>query len=226
MVNPGLMAEQTGSRRACDRFHKVKERCHWTHDQAKCERCQRVHSPCQTRRPMKSRGRKPRKRPLPASSEGSDTPVDLIIAGSEPSKLPRTLSVFVDLNDRELQILHGVPDGKTRIDQYLIGPSFQECQLKTLIRHLSIAFPFLRDALLASSALIAHEYQPRPIQLDRMIGHKRAASAISSLRSLESFDPGSVSTVLTLAILSVSFAELSQARSSRWKLIGSGNYIT
>ncbi|ORY02842.1 hypothetical protein BCR34DRAFT_492860 [Clohesyomyces aquaticus] len=214
------MAEQTGSRRACDRCHMVKERCRWTHGLGKCERCQRLHSPCQTRRPTKSRGRKSRyalpqaRRPLPASSEGSDiTPVDLIIAGSEPSKLPRTLSVFFDLNDRELQILHGVPEGKTRVDQYLVGPSFHECHLKTFIRHLGIALPFLRDALLASSALIAYEYQPRPIQLDRMIGHKRAASAISSLRSLASFDPGSVSTVLILAILSISFAEIISGRS-------------
>jgi hypothetical protein len=43
--------------------------------------------------------------------------------------------------------------------------------------------------------------------LDWAIGHNRAASAISSLRSLKSFEPASLSTVLFLAVMSIAFAE-------------------
>ena len=104
IASPALIATQTGSRRACDRCHTVKERCRWIHGQGECERCQRLHSPCQTRRPTKPSGRKPRhtlpkaaatallilphsKRRLPSLSERSDVmPADSIIVGLEPSK--------------------------------------------------------------------------------------------------------------------------------------------
>lgn len=199
------MGERTPARRACDRCHTVKEKCRRIYGQETCERCHRLQSPCRSLRPIATAGRKPRHQcakvvvrattlapcddnsPRPSSPKGSNTP---------PATAIRTsLSMFTDLDERELQLLNAIPQGQTRIDQFLIGPSFRVCHQQTVFRHLCTA----TDALIASSALIACEQGMQQNQQDRLIGHRRAASAVSTLRSLRHFGSGDLSFVLMLA---------------------------
>jgi len=77
---------------------------------------------------------------------------------------------------------------------------------KTFARHLYNAPPWIHDALIATAALLACEYESEPSNEDRAIGHRRAASAVSTLRSVKTFDPGELSSILLLAVSAVTFA--------------------
>jgi hypothetical protein len=105
-----------------------------------------------------------------------------------------------------MQLLEGISQAQPRIDQFLIGPSFRMCHHKTFARHLHIGTSFIQDAFLATAALLACEYEPAPIPEVRTIGHKRAASAVSTLRSIKILDCGDLPFVLLLSVSAVTFA--------------------
>jgi hypothetical protein len=120
--------------------------------------------------------------------------------------LPRAPSPFADLTEREMHLVKGVSQGQTRIDQFLIAPSFRICHHKAFARQLHNATPWVQDSLIATAALLACEYDPGPNHEDQVIGHRRAASAVSTLRSVKAVDPGDVQTVLMLAVSAITFA--------------------
>jgi hypothetical protein len=212
------------TKKACDQCHDVKEKCRWIHDLDSCERCHRLQRRCQSLRLVATAGRKPRyqraenakghQQLLPenesspsVSSPGSSTAVTTrTIPKSETVSFPRTLSFLVDLCDRELQILKGISHGQPRIGQFLVAPSFRICHHKAFARHVHTGTPHTQDALLATAALLACEYEPEHISENRTIGHKRAASAVSTLRSVRTLSSGDLSTVLLLAVSAVTFA--------------------
>lgn len=209
-------------KRACDRCHVVKEKCRWNHGQSDCERCKRLQAPCQSTRPIATPGRRPRAQLLKAASHRSSTSESSTptnsLDGSDIEKatsstpnlkiiqICKPLSIYIDLNERELQLLNGIPRGNTRIDQFLVGTSFHASHRRTFLRHLCKATSIIQDAVIASSALIAYEDATSRSPEDRIIGHRRAALAISSLRSLTNFDPTDLSTVLMLSASAVTFA--------------------
>ncbi|KNG50478.1 rta-like protein [Stemphylium lycopersici] len=124
----------------------------------------------------------------------------------EIMSVPRTLPALSRFSEREMFIIKGIAQGRPQIGQFLIVPSFRVNHHKTFARHLHNASPLVHDALIAAAALLAYEYEPEPFHEDRTIGHRRAASAISALRSLKSLEPGDLSTFLMLAVSAITFA--------------------
>ncbi|KAI4913017.1 hypothetical protein J4E85_010992 [Alternaria conjuncta] len=120
--------------------------------------------------------------------------------------LPRAPSPFADLSEREMHLVKGVSQGQTRIDQFLIAPSFRICHHKAFARQLHNATSWVQDSLIATAALLACEYEPGPNHENRVIGHRRAAAAVSTLRSVKAVDSGDVQTVLMLAVSAITFA--------------------
>lgn len=147
-----------------------------------------------------------------AASPASTSPSPVIKATtpasavSDITPVPRTPSVFAGLNERELFIVQCISQGRPKIEQFLIAPSFRVTHHKTFARHLHNAPPWIHDALIATAALLACEYDAEPSNEDRAIGHRRAASAVSTLRTVKTFHPGELSSVLLLAVSAVTFA--------------------
>ncbi|KAF1837911.1 hypothetical protein BDW02DRAFT_84384 [Decorospora gaudefroyi] len=196
---------KTQVRRACDRCHAVKEKCRWMPDQNACERCHRLQSRCQSLRPVATAGRKPRYQRGESAIRRPTHALPIVPRADVPSP-PRTLSLLPGLGEREMQLLRNTFQGQPRINQFLIGPTFSIGHHKTFARHLYRATPYIQDGVLAMSAILACEHEDQPILEDRTIGHKRAASAVSTLRSMSTFGSGDLSTVLLLAISAVTFA--------------------
>ncbi|CAI9635402.1 unnamed protein product [Alternaria burnsii] len=214
------------ARRACDRCHIVKEKCRRIPGQDACERCLRLQNSCQTLRPVGTAGRKPRYQRNEESTQRqlhmarSDS--SLSTAASSPqcpasaaspampdwdlASLPRTPSSLADLTEREMHLVKGVSQGRTRIDQFLVASSFRITHHKAFAQQLHDATLWVQDSLLATAALLACEYEPGSDYEDRIIGHRRAASAISTLRSVKAVDLGDLPTILMLSVSAITFA--------------------
>ena len=213
--------------RACDRCHAVKEKCRRIPGQSACERCHRLQNTCQSLRPVRTAGRKPRhhrnhastttavhvRRARSESSPAASTPTSLVTQvatppsrGSDIVSIPRTPSPFADLSDREMFMLRSISHGRPQIEQFLIAPSFLVNHHKTFARHLHNAPAWVKDALIATAALLACEYDPDSPHEDRVIGHRRAASAVSTLRSIKNLDLADLSAVLLLGVSAITFA--------------------
>ncbi|KAG9388141.1 Fungal transcriptional regulatory protein N-terminal [Pyrenophora tritici-repentis] len=220
--------DRSKTRRACDRCHAVKEKCRRIPSQDSCERCHRLQKPCQTLRPVGTAGRKPRYprtedtttrrgrwirseaspcASSPAYSAGEITPapsphtprVELV-------SLVRSPSILAGLSEREMHLITCISQGRPRIEQFLIAPSFRLAHHKAVARHLYDASPWIQDALIATAALLTSEYSPEPYPEDQLIGHRRAASAVSTLRSVTKMSPGDLPIILVVAISAITFA--------------------
>lgn len=212
--------------RACDRCHAVKEKCRRIPGQSACERCHRLQNTCQSLRPVGTAGRKPHhhrnngsansphvRRARSESSAVALAPAPIVTEATTPTSpesdivsIPRSPSPFDTLSDREMFIVKCISQGRPRIDQFLVAPSFRVNHHKTFARHLHNAPPWIHDALIATAALLACEYDRDPAYEDMTIGHRRAASAISTLRSIKSIDLGDLSAILLLAVSAVTFS--------------------
>ncbi|RMZ70989.1 Zn(II)2Cys6 transcription factor [Pyrenophora seminiperda CCB06] len=117
----------------------------------------------------------------------------------------RSPSRLAGLSDRELHLVTCISQGKPRIEQFLIAPSFRLNHHKAVARHLYDASPWIHDALIATAALLTSEYAPDPCPEDQLIGHKRAASAMSTLRSITKTSVSDLPIILVVAISAVTF---------------------
>ncbi|EUC49006.1 hypothetical protein COCMIDRAFT_85516 [Bipolaris oryzae ATCC 44560] len=142
----------------------------------------------------------------PASPASDIVSLPTSPARSDIVSTPRTLSMFADMNERELFIIKCISQGRPQIEQFLVAPSFRVNHHKTFARHLHNAPPWIHDALIATAALLACEYDPDPSPEDRAIGHRRAASAVSTLRSVRPLDSGDLPVILLLAVSALTFA--------------------
>lgn len=124
----------------------------------------------------------------------------------ETTDILRLPSIFVDLTERELQLLKGIPNGQTPIDQFLLGPSFRTSHQQNVLQQMCVATCLLQDAMIASSALIACEDAQHNSVDDQIIGYSRAASAISILRSLKKIHSSDISPILMLSVSAITFA--------------------
>jgi len=216
------------TRRACDRCHAVKEKCRRIPGQNSCERCHRLQKPCQTLRPVGTAGRKPRYRRTedtttrrgrwirseasPCTSSPGSSVEEIGPARSphtprgELVPLVRSPTILQGLSERELHLVTCISQGRPRIEQFLIVPSFRLCHHKAVARHLYDASPWIQDALIATAALLTSEYSPEPCPEDQLIGHRRAASAVSTLRSVTNMSTSDLPIILVVAISAITFA--------------------
>ena len=217
------------TRRACDKCHAVKEKCRRIPGQDSCERCHRLQKPCQSLRPIGTAGRKPRyprteetttrrgrwvvrSEASPCASSPASSATEISPAPSphtphaEIVSLPRSPSLLPGLSERELHLVTCISQGRPRIEQFLIAPSFRLSHHKAVARHLYDSSPWIQDALIATAALLTSEYSPEACPEDQLIGHRRAASAVSTLRSVTRMSSSDLPIILVVAVSAVTFA--------------------
>lgn len=124
------------------------------------------------------------------------------------SPLTTTLPLFPTLNSYE-QHLFGLVILRTRfIDRFLLGPSFREGQQQAIITRLHEALPLLKDAYLSCAAFEIAEEDMQDSGLSPDACYQKAASAVSTLRSIQIHDSKDASICLSLGLATVTFAIL------------------
>ncbi|KAJ4328770.1 hypothetical protein N0V84_000775 [Fusarium piperis] len=200
-----------GSRRACDRCHSLKERCHWRQDQGPvCARCHRLGFECLVDRPARKPGR-PRRyaTPLMRASMPGDSPSQGKSPGSLYSTLgpmvPRCLPLFNDLTCSEQRLIQDTLFGDAAMDVFLIGPSFKERHRGLLISHFVVSRHTLKDAFLALALAFDHPSAIALAQQKTEVQYKYASTAIRNLREYNVSSSHGVSECLALGALIISF---------------------
>lgn len=197
-----------GSRRACDRCHSLKERCHWRQDQGACARCQRLGFECLVDRPARKPGR-PRRyaaaiaRTPPtddATSQGKG--LGLVYSALGPV-VPRCLPLFNDLTCSDQRLIQDSLFGDAALNVFLIGPTFKEHHRGLLISHFVVSRHTLKEAFLALA--LAFERDSALAQRNTEVQYKHASSAIRKLREYKVRSSHGVSECLALGALIISF---------------------
>lgn len=209
----------TDPKRACDKCFSLKEKCRRQDSSEICERCSRLGQKCQTtRRPGKA-GRKPKlSRKLPYT-----LPTLTLLSATQPSPeeyalSPQSLSyngrltsngaLFSDLDRWERHFLNLMKDimAPSPMDKFLIGPTFHEFHHISFVSRLVQPTPVLRDAAVACAAVLFGDQLAEYANLGVEVGHKRAASVVSALRSFSISSEQDLTTVLILGVSMVTFA--------------------
>lgn len=201
------------TKRACDQCHTLKEKCRRTSSTAPCQRCSRLGQSCQTARTTAKAGRKPRgtrklSYTLPQFTNHLDpstqypTPYD---AGLGSNSV-----IFADLDQWERHFLNLMKKEDTNqpspLDKFLVGPSFHESHHISFIQNLIQPTPELKNASVACAAVLFGEQSTERYNTVSAIGHKRAALAVSSLRSFQLRDESDLTTILVLSVAMITFA--------------------
>ncbi|RSL49166.1 hypothetical protein CEP54_012548 [Fusarium duplospermum] len=199
-----------GSRRACDRCHSLKERCHWRQDHGACARCQRLGFECSVDRPARKPGR-PRRyaTSLTRASIPGDSPSQGKGMGSVYSALgpmvPRCLPLFNDLTYSDQRLLQDILFGDAALNVFLTGPTFKERHRGLLISHFVLSRHTLTDAFLALALAFDRPSAIEPSQSDTGAQYKHASTAIRNLREYKVQNSHGVSECLALGALIISF---------------------
>ena len=228
------MSSAVSSRRACDRCHAVKERCQWDVNKPVCLRCARLKHDCHLRRPQQKVGRKSRGRKLLdysfyQSSRRSSESVTSPDIGSSPSARsstqsfgevstpdysnlpqssyspPREVALFGCLTPLEKDVLQHCFGAQEAVGRYTIGPSFHSRHQRALMTQLFSAFPQLKDAFLSCAPVLASQHNARLPENMEKFCYSRAATAISSLRSLQVESRYDVPISLALGVAVLTF---------------------
>jgi len=224
-------AQNPGTRLSCDRCYLVKERCSWLQDCTQCARCLRLHHTCEIRRTVGKPGRRPRTAVQRASQRlilpGKDEAPskftvipekDCTIAPSESGSLgvlganggdpswPPPLSKVFDATESVL--IETIFRDDTFFQHYLLGPSFCDIQKTAVISRVAACTPLLQDGLFAGLGFFSRDHRRLMdltwIPIEFWI--KRAARAVSALRSIEVSDRKDVSVLLLLGATILTFA--------------------
>jgi len=118
----------------------------------------------------------------------------------------RQVTPFPDLNGLEMHLLGVMLHKQIQVDKYLIGPSFRDRHQQAFVDHLNTAMPLLKDAFVACATLLVGNQEVQQVAKNQHIGHKRAASAVCSLRFLEIHHCHDLPMVLILGVAMVTFA--------------------
>lgn len=214
------MAAASCVRRACDPCHNLKEKCRRPDADTPCERCSRLNQLCQTTRHAAKTGRKPRCQqrllytlPNSTSSAFGDgyitSPQDLL-CGSSPydGGLAANPVVFSALDGWERHFLNLMKDivAPSPLDKFLVGPTFHESHHVSFIQSLVMPTPALKHAAVACAAALFGDENDEYAKTSLEIGHRRAALAISSLRSFQITNEQDITTLLILGVAMVTFA--------------------
>ena len=216
------MPDKSHVKRACDQCHGLKEKCRRPDIKSPCERCSRLQKDCVTRRQATRTGRKPRNLQklsytLPISTNQKDCtgyltlPRDgLILAVPSPydGGLATNPSLFPTLDEWEqyfLTLMKDVP-APSLLNKFLIGSSFHKSHHVSFIQNFVGPSRALKHATVACAAALLGEENDDYAKAGAEIGHKRAALAVSSLRSFKILNEQDLSTVLFLGVAMVTFA--------------------
>ena len=227
----GLPSSASISRQSCDRCYAIKERCVWSSDSGKCMRCLRLQHTCQINRKPGRPGRRPRKSPLQVSqraiqpandqlrrlSDGNGT--SSTMDSPSPSELPTPVSSLSDslsgvipfsdnLDALEQRLVDVIFGSNVLLEHYLLGPSFTDAQKQALVSRFTFSTPLLKDCMFACAGFFSRDHHDRlklgDIPEEYWI--KKAAKAISSLRSIKVSDWQEFSALLMLGSTVVTFA--------------------
>lgn len=217
--------------RACDRCHRIKERCSRSSETDTCGRCSRLKLKCCTTRLQRKIGRKPtfarhvsyqslstisqpeRTSNLLSNDDHDYTRYDgQICEGTDaqyvavPESVERRAAVTITTEQEDHLLFLAIGD-KSSAARYVIGPSFHEIHQRSLIRGLKTAPSVLKDAFISCAALIA---SGRGIEVPAHVQEqcqKRAAIGVSVLRAIKINDRQGVSSCLLLGVILMTFAK-------------------
>lgn len=205
-------------KRACDQCHTLKEKCRRPSATASCERCDRLNQTCQTTRNLAKLGRKPRisrklSYNLPTSSFSSvtqnNTPYPDFYLPFDKG-LSSNPALFPELDQWERHFLNLMKDivAPSPLDKFLIGPSFHESHHRFFVQNLLRPAPtsILKDATVACAAVLLGDQYAQYTKTSVEVGHRRAALAVSGLRSLQISEKQDLVTALVLGVAIVTFA--------------------
>ncbi|KAJ5746594.1 hypothetical protein N7520_011776 [Penicillium odoratum] len=207
------MPTNCSPKRACDQCHALKEKCRRTNATSPCQRCSRLGQTCEITRDIAKAGRKPRgTRKLSYTLPQFSIPID-----SDPSLdvtpynagLASNPVIFSDLDQWERHFLNLMKkDSATPspLEKFLVSPSFHESHHISFIQNLIQPTPELKNASVACAAVLFGDQSPERAKTVSDIGHKRAALAVSSLRSFQLCDKRDLTTILVLSVAMVTFA--------------------
>lgn len=185
---------------SCDRCYQLKEKCVWPPNIATCSRCKRLNLVCQTLRPQRPAGRKPRYDSPSLRNRVGETSSTPTGDGIIVSTILRNNPELSQEEEALLLFFLGRPDN---LEPYVICPSFTYAEQRSLTAPLPSALPILKDALLACAKVL--QRTSNPASTDQDIGLRRAASAVESLRSLSRVNPENVAIYLALGRLITTF---------------------
>lgn len=216
-------------KRACDQCHTLKEKCRRPSATTSCERCDRLNQTCRTTRNLAKLGRKPcvsRKLSynLPTSNFSSVTCNTKKLELSSPQNnnpypyfyLPfdeglfSNPALFPELDQWERHFLNLMKDlgAPSPLDKFLVGPSFHESHHRLFVQNLlrPASTSILKDATVACAAVLLGDQYAQYTKTSVEVGHRRAASAVSGLRSLQISKEQDLVTALVLGVSIVTFA--------------------
>ncbi|KAJ5170290.1 uncharacterized protein N7500_003073 [Penicillium coprophilum] len=215
-------------KRACDQCHTLKEKCRRLSATSSCERCDRLNQCCKTIRNLARPGRRPRvtrklSYNLPPSSCSSviRNAKTLDLSSSQNTSYPHFYlpfdeglssnpSLFPELDQWERHFLNLMKDivAPSPLDKYLIGPSFHESHHRLFVQNLlrPAPTPILKDATLACTAVLLGDQYAQYTTTSAEVGHRRAALAVSGLRSLRISEEQDLVTALVVGVSMVTFA--------------------
>ncbi|KAJ5712986.1 uncharacterized protein N7483_010167 [Penicillium malachiteum] len=210
-----------GVKRACDQCHAVKEKCRRETPTVPCERCARLGQSCRTIRSPGKAGRKPQgarklsytlpSTPISAAgdmlneSPGYSSPTSTLLYNAGLSSNP---AIFSDLDEWEQYFLDFMRDiiAPSPLDKFLVGPSFHDSHHTSFVQNLIQPIPELKNASVACAAVLFGDLFTEHTNTTVDIGHKRAALAVSSLRSFRISDEKDLMTMLVLTVAMITFA--------------------
>ncbi|KAJ5617871.1 hypothetical protein N7537_002985 [Penicillium hordei] len=216
-------------KRACDQCHTLKEKCRRLSATTSCERCDRLNQTCETTRNLAKLGRKPRTARtlsynLPTSNPSSVTcnTKKLDLSSLQNNNLyPHVYfpvdkglfsnpALFPELDQWERKFLNLMKDldGPSPLDKFLIGPSFHESHHRFFVQSLLRPAPtsILKDATVACAAVLLGDQYAQYTKTSVEVGHRRAALAVSGLRSLQISQEQDLVTAILLSVSIVTFA--------------------
>lgn len=209
-------------KRACDQCHLLKEKCCRTSAETSCQRCDRLGQVCQTTRNAAKTGRKRRTSrelsyTLPTSAKSKITTINTTIPSEDhldtsfvsySARLASNSVIFSDLDGSERYFLNLMNEITTPspLSKYLIGSTFYKTHHSLFVQNLTQPSPILRNATVACAAALLGDLSNDLAEKGLEIGHRRAALAVSSLRSLEIDNEQDLTTAIVLGVALLTFA--------------------
>jgi hypothetical protein len=117
-------------------------------------------------------------------------------------------ALFPDLDQWERHFLNLMKDivAPSPLDKYLIGPSFYESHHRSFVQNMLKPAPILKNAAVACAAVLFGDQYAQYTKNSVEVGHRRAALAVSELRSLKISEEQDLITALVLGVAMVTFA--------------------
>ncbi|KAJ6441520.1 amidase [Purpureocillium lavendulum] len=187
--------------RSCDRCHTLKERCQRIPSASKCDRCDRLHLPCLSNRPIKRPGRRPRPyhhlRATPKTPSSTASTVSLPTPPAEDKDGGKDRDKWLALCSGLTMLADAAPvDDDVHVMQRILSddflqqfvlPSFCEAHRETLVSQFFAARPVVKDAYVACAISMPGPGEDVNAPLDDVrlaISYRRASAAVAALRDV------------------------------------------